>query len=149
MTSRNEYIENELKKKRLVAHQGGGEEDKVLEIAPTTQDLLLKFISNEALIINENSNFQAKDQESFELDATAPGVLVQIPEVDLGIDTKMQNIQKTQQAKKKFENSALTDLSSILKEPAVVQRCEFLLCDSSLVDLGNHFNRKEKDKASG
>jgi hypothetical protein len=86
------FIERELQKRR---GQEGGEID-------TEKELQALDPTDELYKVAERYRTKSKPQEEGNV-ATSAAMLTAIPEVDLGIDNRLKNIEDTERAKKKLQ----------------------------------------------
>ncbi|KAH9422626.1 hypothetical protein DERP_003303 [Dermatophagoides pteronyssinus] len=90
------YVDEELAKRRsTITNENNGRNEKALQPADLTKDLLIKAIPDHLLELIYNSKSKNEEMLSSQM-------LSGIPEVDLGIEERIKNIEKTETAKNKL-----------------------------------------------
>ncbi|KAI9101016.1 hepatocellular carcinoma-associated antigen 59-domain-containing protein [Phlyctochytrium arcticum] len=142
-----EYIEEELRKKR-------GSTETVPDAAPV--DIIRDFHDE---LYRIPAHLQANGKPVSEGNVTlSTAMLTAIPEIDLGMNTKLKNIEATEKEKRKLlEKTAGIDSSSNSGGPkgdfgntqmVIADRCKLVHPMYDLIERGNGFNSQRPTRVS-
>jgi len=94
-----EYVERDLKKKR------GGTDQEVTEEDAANGKSVVSDYKDELFVIPDNLQISAKPVSEGNV-TLSTSMLTAIPEIDLGIDVKLRNIEETERAKRRLHESS-------------------------------------------